>query len=109
MKAGRLASPVIEAVRKRGHASDAPEDYAKVALVAEPGFQTDVGDGFAGPCQQALCPAHAEVIQIGDERLAHRLLEQLHEAAGAHGAKPGSIIHTHRLVIAPLQVLQHRA
>src|SRR5208337_1107329 len=88
----RIARPksrfaVLEAILKRCHPREAPENHPKVALIAESDFKANLHNGLVGRSEQVLRQGNAEAIQIGHKRLAGHFFEQMHEAAVAHRAK----------------------
>jgi hypothetical protein len=72
---------VILPVVIRRNASEASEDHTEVALILEPGFQTDLRDVLVDRSKQTLRVADPKVVQMGDKRLPGHLFEQVHEAA----------------------------
>ena len=71
-------------ILQRGHLRAPAKDEAKVALVAESNFHTDLGDRPVRGTQQLLCLGNAEMIQVQDKRLTRYLLKCAPEMRRAH-------------------------
>src|SRR5580704_11000394 len=71
----RAPQPILEG----SFAGNPPENNAKIALIAETCFESDIGDSLVRVGELVFCLIHAKSIQVRDKRLPRDFFEKIHE------------------------------